>query len=70
MIPSTRASSRASARVAAAVVAAVRISVTAEAFRIAVGTPLTPSNATTTPWWASSPRSRGFAGVTTIALSA
>ena len=38
------------AAVATAVVAAVRISVTAEAFRIAVGTPLTPSNATTTRW--------------------
>ncbi len=42
-IPSTRAPSRASARVATAVTAAVRISVIAEALRIAVGIPVSPS---------------------------
>ena len=63
------ASSRASSRVATAVTAAVRISVTAEASRIAVGTPVSPSNSVTIPWCASSPRA-GLPGIRQIALSA
>ena len=62
-------SSRASARVAEAVTAAVRISVIADASRIAVGTPVSPSNRVTIPWWASRPRA-GLARIRQIALSA
>ncbi len=49
--------------------AAVRISVTAEASRIAVGTPVSPSNSVTVPWCASRPRA-GLPGMMQIALSA
>ncbi len=66
---STVESSRASRRVATAVTAAVLISVTAEALRIAVGIPVSPSNNVTMPWWASSPRA-GLPGIRQIALSA
>ncbi len=67
-IASTRASGLASARVATAVTAAVRISVTAEALRIAVGMPVSPSNSVTVPWWVSSPRD-GLLGIRHSALS-
>jgi hypothetical protein len=66
-IASDAASARASSRVASAVTAAVRIEVSAEALRIAVGRPVSPSNSVTVPWWASSP-SPGLAGKMQTAL--
>lgn len=50
------------------VTAAVLTAAIADASRIAVGTPVSPSNRTTTPWWASSPRA-GLPGITATALS-
>ncbi len=67
MIASSSASGRASNRVASAVTAAVRIEVSAEALRIAVGRPVSPSNSVTVPWWASSPTA-GLAGKMPTAL--
>jgi hypothetical protein len=51
------------------VTAAVRTAVTAEASRIAVGTPVSPSKSVTSPWCASSPRA-GLPGMMHTALSA
>ena len=65
---SVRTSSRASSRVASADTAAVRISVIADASRIALGTPVSPSKSVTVPWWASRPR-LGLPGKMQTALS-
>ena len=54
---------------ATALTAAVRTAVTADASRIAVGTPIAPSNSVTVPWWESSPRA-GLPGITHSDLSA
>jgi len=60
---------RVDAEVDTAVTAAVRISVIAEASRMAVGLPVTPSNSVTVPWWVSRPRA-GLPGIRHSALSA
>ncbi len=54
---------------ATALTAAVRTAVTADASRIAVGTPVAPSNRVTVPWWVSSPRA-GLPGIRHSVLSA
>ena len=57
-----------SSRVASADTAAVRISVIADASRIELGTPVSPSKSVTVPWWASRPR-LGLPGKMQTALS-
>jgi hypothetical protein len=68
MMASSVASGRASARVATAEAAVVRISVTADAFMIATGSPVSSLDSSTAPWWASLPTA-GLPGNTQIAFS-
>ncbi len=67
MIASSAAPGLASRPVATAEVAAVRISVTADAFTSASGSPVSAANSSTPPWCESLPRA-GLPGVTQIAL--
>ncbi len=66
-IASSAAPGLASRPVATAEVAAVRISVTADAFTSASGSPVSAANSRTAPWCASLPMA-GLPGVTQIAL--
>ena len=68
MTASTAASGLASRAVATTDIAAVLISVTAEAFSSASGSPVRPLDSSTTPWWVSRPAA-GFAAVMQMALS-
>ena len=68
MTASSSASARASRSVATTETAAVRISVTAEAFSSATGSPVPPLDSSTTPWCVSRPTA-GFDGVMQIAFS-
>ncbi len=68
MIASTSASGLARASVATAETAAVLISVTAEAFSTASGSPVCGLDSSTTPWWLSRPAA-GLPGMMQIALS-
>ncbi len=68
MIARTSASGAASSEVATAETAAVLISVTAEAFSTATGSPVRELDSSTMPWWLSRPTA-GLPGVMQIAFS-